>query len=195
MHHGNSSVKCSTQSDTDSGLTGNTEHAKKGISYIFLQWYIPNTLPQQPGRWRMPSVLASAVATEAAEVGWAGAACGGSSIAAPLETAVWLPYCCLSSSSSTGRCCGCSDAVDADADLFEKDQDQLVDEILMRMTPWQLETRCTPNKCFQTKFRAAEAEPFLESTCHVYPSGQGPTLHTHSKGTVNDRSARSLCQT
>jgi len=32
------------------------------------------------------------------------------------------------------------------ADLLEKDDDQIVSEILMRMTPRQLETRCTRNK-------------------------------------------------
>ena len=38
-------------------------------------------------------------------------------------------------------------------------------------------------------FGAAEAEPFLESTCHAYPPGQGPTLHNQSEGTVSDRNA------
>lgn len=33
----------------------------------------------------------------------------------------------------------------ARADLLEKDIDQLVDKVLMRMTPWQLETRCNHN--------------------------------------------------
>ena len=32
-------------------------------------------------------------------------------------------------------------------ELLELDHDQLVGTILVRMTPWQLETRCTRNVC------------------------------------------------
>ena len=60
------------------------------------------------------------------------------------------------------------------ADLLEKDHDQLVDEIFMRMTPRQLETRCTLNKVHFVLSEQQRRNPFWSQPATLTLLGRGP---------------------
>ena len=68
------------------------------------------------------------------------------------------------------------------ADLLEKDQSQLVDEILMRMTPRQLETRCTHNKVHFLLSEQQRCNPFWSQP--AWPS------HAQIKLVIHDKSGK-----
>ena len=60
------------------------------------------------------------------------------------------------------------------ADLLEKDHDQLVGEILMRMTPRQFETRCTYNKVHFVLSEQQRRNPFWSQPATLSLLGKGP---------------------
>jgi len=60
------------------------------------------------------------------------------------------------------------------ADLLEKDNDQLVGEILMRMTPRQFEKRCSHNKVHFVLSEQQRMNPFWSQSATLTLLGKGP---------------------
>jgi len=60
------------------------------------------------------------------------------------------------------------------ADVLEMDHDQLVGKILMRMTPWQFETRCTRNVVHFVLSEQQRSNPLWSNPAVHTLLGKGP---------------------
>ena len=81
------------------------------------------------------------------------------------------------------------------ADLLEMDHDQLVGKILMRMTPWQFETRCTRNVVHFVLSEQQRCHPLWSNPAVHTLLGKGPRFYTKGEILIQDGSSDSLRQT